>query len=102
VAPPPPPPPPPPARARRVPMIAMAAGAGMLILGGVLFATSETDDGTKPEYRDTKPLGVGVGITGAIVLGAGVALWLHTAPRDGGLFGTLDRRGGLIGWASAF
>ena len=43
----------------------------------VLYLTSEVDDGSKPRYRDTKPLGIGVAAGGAVLVGIGFIGWTH-------------------------
>jgi hypothetical protein len=60
---------------RVVPWLAIGIGAAALIGGGLLYMTSETDDGTQPTYRDTRPAGIGVAIGGLALAGTGV-LWV--------------------------
>lgn len=60
------------ARRRVLPWIAVGIGAAALIGGGLLYATSETDDGSQPTYRDTRPAGIGVAIGGGLLAGTGV------------------------------
>lgn len=58
-----------------LPWIAIGVGAAAIIGGGLLYATSETDDGSQPTYRDTRPAGIGVAIGGAALAGGGL-LWM--------------------------
>jgi hypothetical protein len=104
--------PPPPVRivvvapraSRMGPAIAVGTGVAALIAGGVLYATSETDDGSKPTYRDTKPLGIGLAIGGAVAIGIGVVLMLREGParEPSGPAVAITPHGGFIGWTSRF
>lgn len=61
---------------RRVfPWLAIGIGAAAVIGGGLLYMTSETDDGTQPMYRDSRPAGIGVAVGGLVLAGTGV-LWV--------------------------
>jgi len=61
---------------RRVfPWLAIGIGAAAIIGGGLLYVTSETDDGSQPTYRDARPAGIGVAIGGGVLAGTGV-LWV--------------------------
>jgi tetratricopeptide (TPR) repeat protein len=60
---------------RVVPWLAIGIGAAAVIGGGLLYMTSETDDGTQPTYRDTRPAGIGVAVGGLALAGTG-ALWV--------------------------
>ncbi|MGE5181761.1 MAG: PEGA domain-containing protein [Acidobacteriota bacterium] len=65
---------------QRWPLYLIGAGVAAMAAGAVLYATSEQPTGTRPTYRDTKPLGAIVGLGGVVVAGSGV----------------------LIGWGRAF
>ena len=58
-----------------LPWVAVSVGAAAILGGGVLYLTSETDDGMEPTYRDSRPAGIGVAIGGAVLAGAGI-LWM--------------------------
>lgn len=58
-----------------LPWFAIGIGAAAIIGGGLLYVTSETDDGTQPTYRDTRPAGIGVAIGGGVLAGTGL-LWV--------------------------
>jgi ElaB/YqjD/DUF883 family membrane-anchored ribosome-binding protein len=60
---------------RVVPWLAIGIGAAAAIGGGLLYMTSETDDGTQPTYRDSRPAGIGVALGGLALAGTG-ALWV--------------------------
>lgn len=62
---------------RVVPGIALGIGGAAIVAGAVLYLTSEVDDGSKPRYRDTKPLGIGVAAGGAVLVGIGFIGWTH-------------------------
>jgi tetratricopeptide (TPR) repeat protein len=58
-----------------LPWFAIGIGAAALIGGAALYFTSETDDGTQPTYRDSRPAGIGVAIGGGVLAGTGL-LWV--------------------------
>ncbi len=60
---------------RVVPWLAIGVGVAAIIGGGLLYATSETDDGSQPTYRDSRPAGIGVALGGVAIAGSGV-LWV--------------------------
>lgn len=82
--------------------LALGIGAVALGTGVALYATSETDDGSKPTYRDTKSFGIAVGASGIVLLAVGAYLWLHHGENDSGPTASLDAHGGMVGWARAF
>jgi len=93
----------PPRASRTVPAITVGVGVAALIAGGVLYATSATDDGTQPKYRDTRPPGIGLAIGGAIAIGVGVIMMLREGPpRETGPAVAITPHGGYIGWTSRF
>ncbi len=85
-----------------LPKIAIGAGAALLVTGGILIGTSQTDDGTRPEYRDTVPLGVVVGIIGALAVGGGAYWWHVEGKRDSAPVISATQGGAFVGWAGAF
>jgi hypothetical protein len=89
-------------RSRTVPALVTGIGVASLIAGGVFYLTSEKDDGTQLYYRDTKPLGIGLGVGGAVLIGAGVILFLREPPRNAGPNVAVTPQGGFIGWTGAF
>lgn len=64
-------------RSRVLPGLALGIGGAALAAGAILYLTSEVDDGSKPRYRDTKPLGIGVAAGGAVLVGIGFIGWTH-------------------------
>lgn len=58
-----------------LPWFAIGIGAAAIIGGAALYFTSETDDGTQPTYRDSRPAGIGVAIGGGVLAGTGL-LWV--------------------------
>ena len=64
-------------RSKVVPGIALGIGGAAIAAGAILYLTSEVDDGSKPRYRDTKPLGIGVAAGGAVLVGIGFIGWTH-------------------------
>jgi len=95
--------PPPPARSKRLPLAVIGAGGALLLTGSVLYATSETDTGAKPEYRDTRALGVGVAVGGLAVGGLGVYLLLRSSrPADSPVALSFVEGGATVAWRTAF
>lgn len=91
------------APSRLVPGILLGVGGVAVATGVVLYLTSETDDGTQPTYRDTKPLGIGVAAGGVAVAAAGAWLWLRAGrSADSAPVATLHPHGGIVGWSRAF
>ncbi|HEY5933807.1 MAG TPA: PEGA domain-containing protein, partial [Kofleriaceae bacterium] len=87
---------------KTLPIALMAGGGALVVTGAVLFFTSEEDDGTKFEYRDTKLLGVSVGLAGAAAAGVGVYLYLRKPKTESAPTVSLTRGGTMIGWTRAF
>ena len=87
---------------KTLPIGLMAGGGALAVTGAVLFFTSETDDGTKFEYRDTKLLGISVGLAGAAAAGVGVYLYLRKPKTESAPTVSLTRGGTVIGWTRAF
>lgn len=64
-------------QSRVLPGLALGIGGAAIAAGAILYLTSEVDDGSKPRYRDTKPLGIGVAAGGAVLVGIGFIGWTH-------------------------
>ena len=92
-------PPAPPSQA--FPSLLIGLGGVAVIGGAVLFITSETDDGSKPYYRETRPAGVAFGALGLVMAGVGAYLFARNAG-DSAPIAVIDRHGGMIGWAGIF
>lgn len=91
-------------RARTLPLALMVGGGVALAAGMVLYAVDEDDDGSQFEYRDTAPLGVGLGVAGVAALGVGAYLYFRgseTEPRSAPTL-SLGRAGAVVGWARSF
>ena len=87
----------------KLPLAIMGGGAALLVTGVILFATSETDTGEKFEYRDTKPLGIGLMAGGLAVAGVGAYLWfVKKQPTDSAPTVAISPSGAYIGWGKAF
>ena len=86
---------------RTLPLALVAGGVGGVVLGAVLYATSETDDGTQFEYRDTRPLGLGIGLAGVAAAGVGTYLYLRKPSRGVPSVAILPG-GAYLGWSRAF
>lgn len=89
-----------PSHDRRVPMGLLVAGGVGVLAGVTLFATSQTDDGTRAEYRDTRAAGAVVGALGLAAAGAGAYLWFR-APASTPTVAVVPG-GAAVGWAKSF
>lgn len=89
-----------PSRDRRIPLGLMVAGGVGIVAGATLLATSQTDDGTRPEYRDTRAAGAVVGALGLAAAGAGAYLWFR-APTSTPTLAVVPG-GAAVGWAKSF
>ncbi|MDB4962015.1 MAG: hypothetical protein JWP01_2014 [Myxococcales bacterium] len=90
------------ARRSKLPYAVIGGGGALLLVGIVLVATSEEDTGENPTYRDTTALGIGLGVTGLAVAGAGVYLLLRGTPRESGPSVALLPGGAYVGWGRTF
>ncbi|MBA3459159.1 MAG: PEGA domain-containing protein [Deltaproteobacteria bacterium] len=86
----------------KLPLVAIGGGGALVLVGIVLFATSETDTGEKPEYRDTRALGIGVAIGGAALAAVGAYLWFTSKPADSAPTVSLVPGGATLGWGRTF
>lgn len=91
-----------------IPVAVIATGAAMLITGGVLIAVNQEPDANRnpqPEQlRDTKGLGIGVGIAGLAVGGVGAYLWVRAGHKNSDVTPVVavDPHGAYVGWARSF
>ncbi len=92
----------PPTSRSKLPLALIGGGGAFALTGVILFATSETDTGEKPEYRDTRALGVGFMLGGLAIAGAGAYLWFAKKPADSAPAIALSPHGAYIGWGTAF
>ena len=91
------------ARSRsQVPYYVIGGGGALLLTGIVLYATSEEDTGEKFEYRDTKPLGIGLSLAGLAVAGVGTYLLLEHEHTDSAPTVAVLPGGAYVGWSKAF
>lgn len=87
----------------KLPLAIMGGGGALLLTGVILYATSESDTGAKPEYRDTRALGVGFIIGGLAAAGTGAYLWfVKKQPTDSAPAIAITPHGAYIGWGRAF
>ena len=83
------------------PAVLLGLGGVAVIAGAVLYITSETDDGSQPYYRETRPAGIGFAAGGLLLAGIGTWLLVRSGS-DSAPVVALDRHGGMLGWARAF
>ena len=87
----------------RVPgAIVLGIGIAGIAAGSILYATSQTDDGSRYRYTDTKPAGIAIGVGGVAATAIGLLLLKHASSADSAPVVALDPHGGYIGWARAF
>lgn len=90
-------------RSRVVPGIVLAVGGAAVVAGALLYFTSDVDDGTKPTYRDDKPVGIGLAAGGVALAAVGTYLWLRGGgDSDSQPVVAVGRDGGYVGWTRAF
>jgi hypothetical protein len=87
---------------RVVPGVALAVGGAAVVAGAILYVTSDTDDGSKFEYYDNRPVGIGVAAGGLAVAAVGTYLWIRAGARDSAPVVAVDHHGGFVGWSRAF
>lgn len=91
------------APSRLVPGLVLGVGGIAVATGVVLYLKSETDDGTQPTYRDTRPLGIGVAAGGVALAATGAWLWVRAGRSpDSAPVATIHSHGGIVGWSRAF
>ncbi len=86
----------------RLPLVALGVGGAVLLTGIVLYVTSEDDTGDKPEYRDTKALGITFGIVGLATIGVGGYYLLRGGDRSEGPSVAIVPGGATVGWGTQF
>jgi hypothetical protein len=84
------------------PGVAMAIGGVAIATGAILYFKSDVNDGSKPEYWDLRPAGIGVAAGGAVLGAIGAYLWLRAGSADSAPIAAIDHRGGIVGWTRAF
>jgi len=90
-------------RHSRIPgSIVLGLGIAGIAAGVTLYAASQTDDGSRYKYVDTKPAGIGVGIGGIAATSIGLILLHNARSRDATPVVSVSAHGGMIGWARAF
>jgi hypothetical protein len=87
---------------RVVPALVLGAGVAVLATGAVLIAIDQDDDGSRPHYRDTAVLGVGVAIGGAAVSGVGGYLLYRTRHTSSVPVAAVSRDMAYVGWLGQF
>lgn len=80
----------------------LVGGSVGIALGATLYLTSETPDGSKPEYRDTKAGGIALGAAGAVAVGIGAYLWLRGGRESAAPTVAVTGDGVSVGWAKTF
>ncbi len=98
------PPPPPGTRRSPLPWIVIGAGATALLAGGILFAIDEDPSPAGDfQFRDTAPAGVGMMVTGVVVVGIGVVLAVRgRAAKPSRPTASITPRAVSFGWETRF
>lgn len=91
-----------PPSASKLPLALMIGGGVALAAGVALYATSETDNGEKLEYRDTRLGGALLGVAGLAAAGVGGYLFFRGRRTESTPTVTLTANGATIGWAGTF
>lgn len=86
----------------KLPVVGLGLGGAMLITGIVLYASSEEDTGDKFEYRETKALGIGVGIGGLAIVGISAYFLLRGDAGPEGPAVAIVPGGAYVGWGRQF
>jgi hypothetical protein len=89
-------------RSRVLPGVALAVGGAAIVAGTILYLTSDVDDGTKFEYYDNRPVGIGVAAGGLAVAAVGAYLWFRSGNSDSTPVVAIDHHGGYVGWSRGF
>jgi hypothetical protein len=89
-------------RSRVLPGVLLAVGGAAVVAGAILYVTSDVDDGTKFEYYDNRPVGIGVAAGGVALAAVGAYLWFRGGNSDSSPVVAIDHHGGLVGWSRAF
>jgi hypothetical protein len=89
-------------RSRVLPGLALGLGVAAIGAGAALYLTSETDDGSKLYYRETRPLGLGLAAGGTVLTAVGAWLWIRSGSRHAAPIASIGPTGGIVGWARAF
>lgn len=84
------------------PKLVIGAGAALLVAGGVLIGTSQSDTGESPTYRDTTALGAVVGVVGVLAIGGGAYWWHVDKKRESAPVVAATPGGAFVGWAGSF
>ena len=95
-------------RTKVVPLVLMGVGGAAGVAGGIVaFAKEEIDYAPTADQPEklfgSTPIGLGVGITGAVVFGAGLYLFLKDdAPQGGSAVIAPTPGGAMVGWNGRF
>ena len=90
------------ARSRTLPLAVLAGGGALLVGGIALFAIDEDDTGEKYEYRDSAPWGVALGVAGLAAVGAGAYLLLRGEAEAPGARVAFVPGGAIVGWGRSW
>lgn len=89
-------------RSRALAGTLLVLGSTAIGAGVILYLTSDTDDGTKFEYYDNRPVGIGVAAGGLACAAVGTYLWFRAGRTDSAPVVAIDHHGGFVGWSRAF
>lgn len=85
-----------------VPGLVLGAGVAAIAAGVVLIAIDAPRSDDKPTYRDSKGIGIGVAIGGAVVTGVGGYLLYRGLHRKSAPVASVSGDSAYVGWAGSF
>lgn len=98
---------PPLSRRKKLTYAALAGGAALVVVGGILIGLDEDPDPpagpqTNPTYFDSAPGGVALALTGVAAIATGMYFLVRDPGRRSAPAVSLVPRGGLVGWTGRF
>ena len=80
----------------------IGGGAALVVTGVLLYMTSEDDEGTGFDYRETRLLGASVGLAGAAAIGVGFYFYTRKPRVESAPTVSVVRGGTMVGWTRSF
>ncbi len=89
---------------RLIPGTVIGAGVALAITGGILIGINQSVSPVgpqQPQYRDSQPAGIVVGLVGVAAIGAGIYLWFHQNAHSAPV-AAVTHDGAVVGWTGRF